>query len=93
MKKFVLFLLLIMVSSVNAFADDSALDSTNWGISPHRQTNSDQPGEAEEAVWEGERDEYIYNNYGEEDSSAYMNRSKVDAYESNHGGDAFDLSN
>lgn len=92
MQKFVLFLLFVIFSVNPVLADSSQGNDANWGICPQHPQDSSQPGEAEEAVWEGERDSYIYNNYGEENSSSYLNRSRIDAYESNHGGDDFDLS-
>ncbi len=74
-----------------AFADVPNNDDTNWGIVKTKNQEA-STGEAEESVWDNERDNYIYENYGTDSSSSFLNRSNIDTYESDHGGDSFDLS-
>lgn len=57
-----------------AFADDN---SSNWGIQPLNK--SQQNGsEAAEKVWNRENNETIDENYGSEESPAFLNREDVD---------------
>ena len=88
----ILFFVFCSIFTSPVFADGSVYNGSNWGV-PYYSQDDEQSGEAEEQVWQDELDESNYENYGSDDSPAYLNRQNIDLYESNHGGDSFDLSN
>lgn len=72
-----LFTLSCLLFTPFAFANDS-----NWGVQPLNKTQQNA-GEASEKVWNRENNENIYENYGSEESPAFLNRENVDPATSN----------
>lgn len=91
MKKFLLFLLCLIPLLFNtALAGNFCTNSSSCNT--YQSQSDEQYGEQEEQVWQGEQDESVYENYGNVDSSSYLNRENIDVYNSDHGGSDFDLS-
>lgn len=74
MKKiiFLVFFIFLFISPV--IADNN---SSNWGVQP-LNVNPQNGSEASERVWNRENNENVYENYGSEESPAFLNRDDVD---------------
>ena len=71
MKKFLLLLFLnFFLTVLPVFAQNSATGNSNWGLTPNPPKQA--PGELAEKVWDDERDEKIYQNYGSQESSDFL---------------------
>ena len=86
----IIFLILFLFLSQSAgyvFADDTAVDNSNWGIQSHSQSESGygKPGSQSEDAWDAQQDDTIYNNYGSEESPAFLNRENINPNESDYG--------
>lgn len=81
MKKIILFFICLIVFSFfyPAFADETNFDNSNWGIQPVNQ-DEQQAKETSplEKIWNKEQDENIYDNYGSEESPAFLDRENID---------------
>lgn len=78
MNKILRYILLLFVFCMLHFAALPVLaDDSNWGIQPSSQVK--QPSsQAAEKTWEKEQNEKLYENYGSQDSPAFLNRENVD---------------
>lgn len=68
-----------------AFADEAAPDNSNWGIQP--LTEDQQKTKvisSEEKIWNKEQDKNIYENYGSEESPAFLNRENINPGEADY---------
>jgi len=83
MKKILLLIFCLYILPCYVYADDAPCDNSNWGVQakPENKTNSD----VSEQVWDGEEENYIYDNYGSEESPAFLNREKMNPNESDYG--------
>lgn len=66
------FTLYSLLFTQSAFADDS-----NWGIQQQPNVNP-APSQNSQKVWEKEQNEKLYENYGSQDSPAFLNRENID---------------
>lgn len=66
-----LFTFYFLLFTSSALADDS-----NWGIQP--PSTKQVPSQASQKVWENEQSEKLYENYGSQDSPAFLNRENID---------------
>lgn len=83
MKKSVLFLICLFIFPLFHFAQaDVTGDDSNWGIQPTKSVPA--PTEKSEQTWQDEHDEAIYDNYGSDQSPAFLNREKINPNESNY---------
>jgi len=64
-----------------AFGDDAPSDDSNWGVQPQKQSPKIAPSEK---TWNEEQDETIYDNYGSEESPAYLNRENMNPNEADY---------
>lgn len=90
MKKIILCIIVLIVASlfhlVNANAEVTN-DDKNWGIEPVvlDKPSGTSNSEASEKTWQGEHDEAIYDNYGSDQSPAFLNRENMNPNESDYG--------
>lgn len=90
MKKSALFLTFLFVFSAFPFFHyanaEISNDNTNWGIkTPEPDPPQSIKQEASEKVWQGEHDEVIYDNFGSDQSPAFLNRENINPTESDYG--------
>ena len=79
---FLVLCLFLFLSISLAFADDAPCDNSNWGIQPQKQ--SPQKLSAAEKTWDEEEYEYIYENYGSQESPAFLNRENINPNEADY---------
>lgn len=83
MKKFVLLFICLFSFSYPVFADEAAPDNSNWGIQPiTADQQKAKETSASEKTWNQEVNETIYDNYGSDESPAFLNRENIDPHES-----------
>ena len=76
MKKFFYLSILFLIISP-ALANDISANDSNWGIqSPIEKQQKE--AETSEKVWEKEQSGKLYENYGSQDSPAFLNRENID---------------
>jgi uncharacterized protein YxeA len=76
MKKFLCCLVLILFISP-ALANDITTNDSNWGIqSPIEKQQKE--AETSEKIWDKEQNQKLYENYGSQDSPAFLNRENID---------------
>jgi len=79
------------LSICSVSADESALDTSNWGVQSRPQASCDydeyyEDGDTSpsEDTWNGEHDNKIYEKYGSEESPAFLNRENINPSESDY---------
>ena len=72
MNKLIILIAFVFFMPCLVFASDAAVDNSNWGI-PLKPQNRQTSGEQEERVIDNEQNQAIYQNYGSEDSPAFLN--------------------
>ena len=83
MKKIIVLLTCILLlsaySRIVVRADEDYCDSPNWGV-PQINQNEQNIGEfsSAESVWDEERDENIYENYGSNKSPTFLSRENIE---------------
>lgn len=85
MKKIFLLTACLLFTSFQVFADCTTIDNPNWGIQPASK-NFQKQSPLQKALDE-QRDQAIYENYGSEQSPAFLNRENIDPQDSDSGGD------
>lgn len=91
MKKIILFFIFLTAFTFfyPALADESAYDNSNWGVHPlsDKEQKSKETSSSEK-IWNEEQDEMIYENYGSEESPAFLNRENTgtEEYDSDSSG-------
>ena len=88
MNRFCLLLSIIFLFTGAALASDTAVDHSNWGVPDEGPPFEQQAGEPAEQVWDEERDSFIENNYGSENSPAFLNTQEVPENEYEYDSDA-----
>lgn len=86
-KKFALLIMSCMFSFCPAvLASDSSVDDSNWGVYPQNrdEENAEETSSAED-IWNYERSDLIYNNYGSDQSPAFSNRENINPNECDYG--------
>ncbi len=90
MKKYLIFSILLIFVLSNQFAYSEEKENNEQN---QKQTEKMTPDynnqDISEKIWEAEGSQYIYDNYGSQNSSQYIGDPST--YYSNFGGDAFDI--
>lgn len=82
MKKIIFLVISLLLLYYPAFADDTFYHDSNWGIQP--VTNNSQKTKQtsqSEKVWNEEHDKTIDEDYGSEQSPAFLNTENINADE------------
>ena len=84
MKNLIFLIFFLIFCSYPVLGDDTAPNTSNWGVQPIPQNKLpiDKTFSPSENIWGNEQDDYIYNNYGSEESPAFLNRENINPNES-----------
>lgn len=83
MKRIVLLFSALFIFQFPALAQDA---DSNWGIQ-QQQNSSNQCNSIEEKVWQREYDRALYEEYGSDQSPAFLNRENIDSDETDYDSD------